>query len=157
MKKALLGVAVLSAALASSGSALAQDRHEQQGSAFSPAQRVEARLAYIHTALKITDAQQPQWNAFANEVRQEAAQRAEKVKAWREKASQRTADQRPSAIERLDREQKMLADAAATINARLAVEKPLYDALDPQQRKIADVVLAPHHRHGFGRHERGRA
>ncbi len=150
MKKALLGAAVLSAALASAGTAFAQNQHEQQARVFGPAQRVEARLAYVRTALKITDAQQPQWNAFADEVRQEAAQRAQKVKAWREEAAQR-----PTAIERLDRAQKMHADAIATINARLAVEKPLYDALNPEQKKIADVVLEPRPRGRFGGHRHG--
>jgi hypothetical protein len=33
---------------------------------FTKGKRIEARLAYLRTALKITDAQQPQWNANAD-------------------------------------------------------------------------------------------
>src|SRR4051794_24648459 len=39
----------------------------------NPSERVEARLAYAKTALKITDAQQPQWESFANVLRKHAS------------------------------------------------------------------------------------
>ncbi len=164
MKKALLGVAVLSAALVSAGTAFAEDRHEQQASAFGPSQRVEAQLAYLHTALKITDAQQAQWNAFADGMRKQAAERDQKMREWREQAKQRHDEMasggnaaerhRATPIERLDREQQMHASAIARINEQLAVEKPLYDSLSPEQKKIADVVLEPRHRGRFGRDHR---
>jgi len=52
--------------------AQAQPQHRQR--AFSmPSERVEARLAYIRTALKITDAQQPRWSAFADTLRKQAS------------------------------------------------------------------------------------
>ncbi|HET7159853.1 MAG TPA: Spy/CpxP family protein refolding chaperone, partial [Burkholderiales bacterium] len=38
-----------------------------------PSERVEARLAYARTALKITPAQQSQWESFANVLRKHAA------------------------------------------------------------------------------------
>jgi hypothetical protein len=31
--------------------------------------RIEGQLAYLRTALRVTDAQMPQWNAFADAVR----------------------------------------------------------------------------------------
>src|SRR4051794_870953 len=37
-----------------------------------PSERVEARLAYARTALKITDSQQSQWDNFANVLRKHA-------------------------------------------------------------------------------------
>src|ERR1035437_1390765 len=37
-----------------------------------PTERIEARLAYIKTALKITDAQQSQWDGYASFVRKNA-------------------------------------------------------------------------------------
>src|SRR5687767_9804228 len=58
-------------------------RHHQEKRAFSsPSERVEARLAYIRTAMKITDAQQPQWNAFADSMRKRAAERTKRMEQW---------------------------------------------------------------------------
>ena len=84
----LIAGSLLSLTLAASaGVALAQGQGQAQR-AFGPADRVEARLAYQRTALKITDAQQAQWNAYADSVRKEAAARAEKMQAFREKHAQ---------------------------------------------------------------------
>jgi chromosome segregation ATPase len=162
--------ALFSATLAAfAGGAVAQGMGHHQDRAFSkPTERVEARLAYVRTALKITDAQKAQWDAYANSARQSAAEREKKVHEWREKMAQHREEMaqnkgehqhaRPSAVERLDRAQKMHADAIARINARLAVVKPLYDSLSAEQKKVADVVLAPERRGGFGHgHRHGRA
>ena len=45
------------------------ERHHGKRAFSMPGERVEARLAYMKTALKITDAQQAQWNAFADVAR----------------------------------------------------------------------------------------
>src|SRR3954467_14413437 len=50
-----------------------------------PSQRVEARLAYARTALKITDAQQPQWENFANVLRKQARERDQRMQQFRAK------------------------------------------------------------------------
>jgi hypothetical protein len=49
--------------------------------------------------------------------------------------------QRSNAIERLEKAQAFHAEAATRINQLLAVQKPLYAALSPEQQKVADVVL----------------
>jgi protein CpxP len=126
-----------------------------------PTERVEARLAYIRTALKITDAQQPQWDAYASVVRKYAQDMEQRFKSrWSGKEHPR--HERPNAIERLERTQSFLAEAVTRINQLLAVEKPLYAALSPEQQKVADVVLKPHfrpmgggERHGHGGFGRG--
>jgi len=150
---------------AASSIAFADAPRERQPHAFSrPTERIEARLAYIRTALKITDAQQAQWSAFADSMRQRAAESEKKMQDWRQKMAEWRKDkgmherQRPSLIERLDRAQKMHADAIARLNSELAVVKPLYDSLSAEQKKVADVVLAPHHRggHAGGHGMRGR-
>ncbi|MGE5641317.1 MAG: Spy/CpxP family protein refolding chaperone [Clostridia bacterium] len=160
MKTKSIGMILLSAALAGSGAAaLAQDTHRaHEPRAFSkPTERVEARLAYLKTALKITPAQEGQWNAYAQTVRKDAAEREQKFAEWRQKheqagqGAQRTEHERPSAIERLERQQKFLAEASAKLNERIAAVKPLYASLSAEQKKVADVVLVPG-RHGeFGR------
>ncbi len=129
---------------------------------WGPAQRVEARLAYQKTALKITDAQQPQWDAYANFARKRAQEMEQRFKSRHSEKRWHEGHHRHNAIERLERKQSFLADAVTRINALLAVEKPLYAALSPEQRKIADLVLNPHRRamerrfgHRHGGFERG--
>lgn len=167
----ILRTSLIAAALAgSAGVALAQGhaqgRHEPH--AFSrPTERVEARLAYVRTALKITDAQQAQWSAFADAERRLAAEREKHMQEWRDKMAQRRAEgakdgaahPRPTAIERLAFEEKMHQAAAARIDAQLAAIKPLYASLSEEQKKLADAVLVPHRGHGgFGAgHGRQRA
>lgn len=171
MKRKSIGMILLSSALAATGAAAvaqgvqrgpqeAQRPHEPR--AFSkPTERVEARLAYLKTALKITPAQEAQWNAYAQSVRRDAAEREQKMAEWRgkrEQARQAGAPrERPSALERLDRQQKFLAAASARLNERAAAIKPLYASLSAEQKKVADVVLVPGGRGHFGRgHEHGR-
>jgi hypothetical protein len=128
-------------------------RHHDGKRAFTqPSERVEARLAYIRTALKITDAQQAQWNAFAETLRNQARAADQRMQEFRAQREQGVTRERPNAIARLEREQQRHAESATRINERLAVQRPLYAALSTEQRAIADEVLAPR-RHGghFGR------
>jgi len=122
-----------------------------------PTERVEARLAYVKTALKITDAQQPQWDAYASFVRKFAQDLEQRFESRRAGEARRAPHERPSAIERLERAQSFHAAAVTRINELLAVEKPLYAALSPQQQKVADVVLNRHARamHGPSMHGGG--
>ncbi len=134
-------------------------RHEHAKRAFSlPSERVEARLAYIKTALKVTDGQQPQWDAFANTLRKQAADRDTRIKAMRAKFADGKPRERPNAIARMERQQQRHAAALTRLNERLAVQRPLYAALTVEQKQVADQVLAPRgeRRKGFG-HHRGRA
>lgn len=128
-------------------------RHDHGQQAFRlPGERVEARLAYLKTALKITDAQQSQWDAFAGVMRKQAAEADSRIKAHREKMAAGGEHKRPTAIERLERRQAFMATAATRIGERLAVQKPLYAALSPEQQQVADRLFAgrggKHGRHG---------
>jgi len=123
-----------------------------------PTERVEARLAYAKTALKITDAQQPQWDAYANQVRKIAQDLEQRFKSRRsEGQSGRPQAQQLNAIERLERAQSFHAEAVTRINQILAVEKPLYAALSPEQQKVADEVLKPRSHSRHGREQGGRS
>ena len=123
-----------------------------------PSERVEARLAYLKTALKITDAQQSQWDAFAGTLRKQARDADQRIKERRSQASQRPERSPTSAIERMERRQKLMAAAAARMDETLAAAKPLYAALSPEQQKIADDLLAPRGPGHRGHHgPRGRA
>ena len=131
-------------------------RHHDGKRAFTkPSERVEARLAYLRTALKITDAQQAQWNAFAETLRNQARAADQRMQEFRAQREQGATRERPNAIARLEREQQRHAESATRINERLAVQRPLYAALSTEQKAIADELLVPrrHGRHsGRGMH-----
>lgn len=118
-----------------------------------PTERVEARLAYLKTALKITDAQQSQWNAFADFVRRNAQDREQRFKS--RQAGER--EQHRNAIERLERAQSFQAAAVTRLNQLLEVARPLYAVLSPEQQKVADALLNRRFRAmaGAERHGRG--
>jgi Spy/CpxP family protein refolding chaperone len=122
-----------------------QDQHQRfhhGKQAFSlPGERVEARLAYIKTALKITDAQKTQWDNFAGVMRKQAKDADARMQEHRAKMVANTERKRPNAIERLEHQQAFMATASARIGERLTVQKPLYAALSPEQQQIADKVL----------------
>ena len=133
----------------------AHRHHHGKHASSLPGERVEARLAYLKTALKITDAQQAQWDAFAGVVRKHAKSADERIKARHAQMAQRAEGKSPTAIEQLEGRQERLATASARLNELLAAGKPLYAALSPEQQQIADKALASRggSRHG-GRHGR---
>lgn len=142
---AALGAALLSAAVAG---AQAQPAARPDGGPglerpFSkPTERIEARLAYVKTALKISDRQQTQWDAYAALLRKQAKEMEDRFDQNRAQRGQMPGPQnRPNAIERLERQQSMHASAIVRLNELLAVQKPLYAALSAEQQKVADVVL----------------
>jgi hypothetical protein len=132
----------------------AQRQHEGQRTFRLPSERTEARLAYLKTALKITDAQQPQWDAFADTLRKHAREADQRVQALRTGAAGREKGARPTAIERMERGQARLAATSKRLNETLSAAKPLYAALSPEQQKIADELLTSR-RHGMSRHRGG--
>ena len=133
----------------------AQRQHEGQRASRLPSERVEARIAYLKTALKITDAQQAQWNEFADTLRKHAREADKQVEAVRNEAARREKGAQPTAIERMERGQQRVAAAYTRVSETLAAAKPLYAALSPEQQKIADELLAPR-RHAGARHGGGR-
>lgn len=138
---------------AASGAQMHGAQHQHAKRAFSlPSERIEARLAFLKTALKITDAQQPQWNAFADVARKQAGERDQQIQARRAQMAQAAGGQKPTAIDRVERKQQRHAAEATRLTALLAVEKPLYAALNADQKAIADELLAPRGRHGGFRH-----
>ncbi|MBX3662787.1 MAG: Spy/CpxP family protein refolding chaperone [Burkholderiales bacterium] len=107
-----------------------------------PGERVEARLAYMKTALKITDAQSPQWDAYAGVMRKQAKEADARIQAHREQRAANSERRRLTAIERLELRQQFMAQASERIGERLAAQKPLYAALSPEQQQIADRLFA---------------
>jgi protein CpxP len=103
------------------------------------AQHMDSRLASMRTKLKITDEQMPQWNAFADTMRDNARRMTE----MHEKMGPATS---MSAPEHFDRMEKMTAGMMAAAQSTKAAFMPLYSVMSPEQKKEADN-LAPA---GFG-------
>jgi len=125
-----------------------------------PSQRVEARLAAIKAKLNITPQQNTLWDNFAGVLRNQAQAMDQRVQqrraAWEAAKAQGTDPRanRPqvSAIERLERRQQRLQEASARMNDVLAAAKPLYASFSPEQKQVADQMLAKGGRHGHGHH-----
>lgn len=127
--------------------------HHEKHAFGLPSERVEARLAYAKTALKITDAQRDPWDAYAGVLRKHAKELDARIEKRRTQVAQRGERTRPTAIERMERRQQRLAAASARLQELLEAGKPLYAALSPEQQAIADRLLAPR---SEGRHRHGR-
>ena len=107
--------------------------------AMRPLQRVEGQLAYFRTELRITEAQAPQWNAFADTVRA-AADRLRQAMAQDTSAS----GQALTAPALLERRIASLSLQLETTKAVVAAAGPLYAALSDEQKRTADELMAEH-------------
>jgi protein CpxP len=115
-----------------------------------PSERVEARITELKSALKITSAQEPQWNAFADTLRKQARAGDDRVKARRASMEKGAKPAPMTAIQRLEQRQAFMKAATASMDEVLASARPLYAALSPEQKKTADDLMAKH-----GGHRRG--
>ncbi|MGY3616383.1 Spy/CpxP family protein refolding chaperone [Bradyrhizobium sp. USDA 10063] len=100
--------------------------------------RVEGRIAFLRTELKITDAQASVWNGFAEALQTNAKTLGEVRKSMMSQAGA------PSLVDRLTQQEKWLAarlDGTRAIKAALAA---LVGVLSDEQKKSADELLAPH-------------
>ena len=139
--------APLIVAAAPAGEASGGQRAAPQRRAFrSATERVEARLAYIKTALKITDSQQAQWDGFANVLRKHAGAMDQRMQQRRahapQQGAQRAERRNVSAIDRLERTQQRMTDRSARLSEVIAAAKPLYASLSAEQKQVADGMLA---------------
>ncbi len=97
---------------------------------------IDGRLAFVKAELKITEQQMPLWNAFADTVRANA----KAVNERRELMYSARWEQK-SLPERLDTQEKILASRLEALRKTSIALKPLYAALDEQQKKVADTLL----------------
>jgi hypothetical protein len=109
---------------------------------------LDAHLAGMKAALKLTPDQDKNWAAFEAAVRDAAQARRDGMQAMREGSR---GDERPSPIERMNAMADHLAKASTEIKAIAATAKPLYDSLDDGQRRHFGPLIAtliehgPHH------------
>ena len=99
--------------------------------------RVEGRIAFLRTELKITDAQNAAWNAFADALRANAKSLGE-VRTSIAGASQQ------GLVERFALQEKWLAARLDGTRAIKTALTNLVGTLSDEQKKAADELLAPH-------------
>lgn len=122
--------------------ALADGRfHGMHGAgAWHGPERVEGHIAFLKTELKITGAQEAQWQKVAQAMRQSA----ERLKAVRD-ARSAEADKPTTSLERFKARQQFAEARAESARAFVAAYEPLYNAMSEEQRKAADALFAPRH------------
>lgn len=99
--------------------------------------RVEGRIAFLRTEIKITDGQLPLWNAYADVLRQNA----KSMTAMQGTMMPPTA---PNAFpDHAAHQIKMLSARLDAAKAGEAAGRALYTVLTDAQKKTADELLAP--------------
>lgn len=102
-----------------------------------PSEHVEGRIAFLKTELKISDAQLPQWNAFADALRSGANQMGTTMQAMR-------SGMPGNFPARLDAMVTMMSARLDGLKATAVAAKSLYAVLDDAQKKTADeLIMSP--------------
>ena len=143
----------LAATLALGAAAGAVQAHGASGGASDgrghgdPVAAADQRLARLKADLKITAAQEPAWNAYAEQIKQHAGEMQAQHGTMHDSNSGNT---RPSAPERVER-QAQFAKQQQEYLERLAVRtKDLYATLTPEQKTLADQRLGGRRRVAMG-------
>jgi hypothetical protein len=102
-------------------------------------EHIEGRIAFLRAELKITDAQLPQWNAFADALRANAKRMSGMRNTMMQNMSQGgTSASAPARLDRMEKMMTAMLDAVKTTKAALG---PLYAALSDDQKKVADELI----------------
>ncbi|WP_198371136.1 Spy/CpxP family protein refolding chaperone [Roseomonas rosulenta] len=101
--------------------------------------RIEGQLAFVRAELRITDAQAPLWNAFADVVRTQAGRLREAVGS-----AMQGADHPATALQIAERRIALLSAQLEAMRAVSAALGPLYAALSDEQKRAADELMGEH-------------
>jgi len=135
-----VGLAVSGGLVTSLGQSAAPPRPPVQHRFHAPGQHVEGRIAFLKAELKITDAQQPQFDKVAAAMRDNAAAMRQVFESM-----PGSGDTPPKAVQRLEMRAKLATLRAQASQRTLDAFKPLYDSLSDEQKKTADELLGHHH------------
>ncbi len=99
---------------------------------------IEGKLAYLKAELKITDAQMPLWNAFADAYRSNGQKRAQHCAAMKEHGG---AMMPSDILDKLNMMEQHMTMHLESVRALKATLQPLYAALSDEQKKTANEIL----------------
>ena len=109
------------------------------------AKHIDGRLAFLKTELKITSEQEKLWEDYATVAKTNAKSMQERCDAakekWKDAKEKGDAKQRPPLPERLDARTESLEARLEALRAKTNAVKPLYDALNDEQKKTADELI----------------
>lgn len=105
-------------------------------------ERIEGRVAFLKTELKVSDAQLPQWNALADVMRHNAKAMLE-MRGTMMPAAAMPPPMPMSAPDRAQQHVKSLAAQLDSAKATATATRAFYDVLSDSQKKTADELLAP--------------
>jgi hypothetical protein len=105
--------------------------------------RVEGRIAFLRTELKVTNAQTNAWDSFANVLRTNAKKLGE-VRASMMSRMGAAQQQPPTLTERLNLQEQWLVARLEGTQAIKSAFTNLYALLTEEQRKTASELLGPH-------------
>ena len=115
--------------------------HHHAGARMMPGQFVDGRIAFLKAQLKITPAQEGQWQKVEAAMRENAKALDQTVASMRQKSGDR------NAVERLEMREQFIKIRAENTGRFLAAFKPLYGSLSPEQQQMADQLIgAAQHR-----------
>jgi hypothetical protein len=98
-------------------------------------EHVEGRIAFLKTELKITDAQMPQWNRFADVLRSTAASMNSMHQGMMQSPPPGTLP------DRLNLRETMLSSHLEALKSFRAAVEPLYASFSDEQKKTADELM----------------
>jgi len=138
----LAGVLALAGLLAAPLGAVAQSApaggHSEAGILKNMSKDVDAHIAQLHGQLEITPAEEPQWAAFAQVMRENAAQMDAAFSARGQTLP--TMD----AVENLQSYAQIAQIQSANMQKLAAAFQTLYASFPEAQRKVADGVFRGH-------------
>lgn len=108
-----------------------------------PGAMIEAHLAFLKTALKVTDAQVSAWNAVADVLREQAKRHDAEITARRK--AREAATEPPDLPTILQDRQHMAVEESDDLSKLLAALKPFYGLLNAEQKETADHLFPSGH------------
>lgn len=111
------------------------------GRMMSP-EHVEGRIAFLRTELKVTEAQQPLWDALADAIRANAGA-ADEMMSGMQGGGMPMGPGGSTAPERIEAQEKALSVRLESLRRLKAALEPFYAALDAAQKDKADKLLVP--------------
>jgi hypothetical protein len=109
---------------------------------FDPGARADQHLERLKADLKLTAAQEPLWQAFAEKAKTEAGKGFDAMRATSQ-------DMGLSAPDRMTKRTELMKERVAAMESVNASFRPLYDSLSADQKRVADIHAA---RMGHGDH-----
>ncbi len=135
---------------APASNATAQNEPHHHGQArMMPGQFVDGRLAFLKTELKITPAQETQWQQFAAVMRQNAQSLDQSIANARQHRGGAS-----NAVDRMEIRAQFAQVRAENQVRLLTAFKPLYASLSPDQQQMANELMSGHGRWHHGWHHR---